>query len=391
MPVVVESSLDANRTQGRSDQNERAFGVVVKPKPKPESDSGQSPPSIPEPSKPGKRYAVLIGVNEYIDPVISPLKYCSQDAQKLYDQLSKSGYEKNDIYLITQENKAVKGQPFKHVILNTLDVILGQLNPKDTILISMSGHGLETNGKTFFCPMDTKLDNLEGSTIDISSVFEKLHASKAGFKLMIVDACRERISETRSLASGRRSLVNSILSPPKGIVLMQSCSDGEFSYELEGIGQGVFSYYLVDGLKGNADANGDGTITFSELQEYVTTQTQRRVLKDKAAKQVPSLTFREVSNFTIATDFINVPEVPSEEYVAKNGDRVIRKYTEIIGKYPNFGKTYFYRGVVYCDMGKYQEAYADMKKAIELGHKDERLTEGIPALREILGMKGEEQ
>jgi uncharacterized caspase-like protein len=43
----------------------------------------------------------------------------------------------------------------------------------------------------------------------------------------------------------------------------------ETSLETDGLSSGVFSHYVIRGLKGEADANNNGIITISELQKYV--------------------------------------------------------------------------------------------------------------------------
>jgi hypothetical protein len=53
------------------------------------------------------------------------------------------------------------------------------------------------------------------------------------------------------------------------MVLMMSSKAEETSIEYRGLRQGVFSYYLIKGLKGEANSNRDKIVTITELYDYV--------------------------------------------------------------------------------------------------------------------------
>ena len=96
-------------------------------------------------------------------------------------------------------------------------------------------------------------------------------------------------------AFGKRSiqsaLINKLLTRIAGvrggIAIFSASSAQEFSYEDKkwGGGHGVFTYYLVTGLRGAADANADGIITIRELYDYV----YRKVAESTGGKQHPEL------------------------------------------------------------------------------------------------------
>jgi uncharacterized caspase-like protein len=71
----------------------------------------------------------------------------------------------------------------------------------------------------------------------------------------------------------------------QGMAALEASDIGEISAEGEawGGGHGVFTYYLLKGLGGAADANGDGTVTAEELFRYV----QREVSKATHDSQLP--------------------------------------------------------------------------------------------------------
>ena len=53
-------------------------------------------------------------------------------------------------------------------------------------------------------------------------------------------------------------------------VIFAAARATQLSYEKKN--NGIFTYYLVDGLEGKADSNGDGKVTVAELSDYVQTK-----------------------------------------------------------------------------------------------------------------------
>ncbi len=62
----------------------------------------------------------------------------------------------------------------------------------------------------------------------------------------------------------------------RGRVVITASGPNEVALELPALGHGTFTYYLLEGLSGKADRNGDGIVTVSELYEYVEDQVDRR-------------------------------------------------------------------------------------------------------------------
>ena len=145
----------------------------------------------------GTKYAVLIGVNDYVR--LSPLRYAKNDTEVLRDELYKTGFEERNVYTLTCGSVS-KNLPTKENIELIVDVVLEQAKERDIVIIAMSGHGIEVDGEARFCPPDTNPGDLARTTVSIKNIFAALEQSKATFKLMIVDACRDNPFATRSVA-----------------------------------------------------------------------------------------------------------------------------------------------------------------------------------------------
>src|SRR5262245_23840201 len=112
----------------------------------------------------GKKYALLVGVKEYDHFKLAPLKYTENDVTELAQLLRPAGF---DVTLLTDsEGKKDKGgKPIAENIRAGLKRLLGGKTRHDTILVALSGHGIQLRAKgkdgSFFCPSDTQFDDPE--------------------------------------------------------------------------------------------------------------------------------------------------------------------------------------------------------------------------------------
>ncbi|MBR4103388.1 MAG: caspase family protein, partial [Thermoguttaceae bacterium] len=250
--------------------------------------------------KPEKCAVLLVGVDAYVaDGVLPTLQHASSDVRKLRDALTDEiGFAPESIRTFVSDGLP-RERPQREAIMAAFDEILAASGPDSTVVIALSGHGFETeNGDAAFCPedVDAKFDgekvvvNKE-SAILIKEIAKELEADDAGFKLLIVDACRNPIATARS-ASGARSF--SRVADPEGVAFLQSCASGQVSYEHPDLNGGVFTHYFTEGLKGAADLDGDGGFTFNDVCDYAKSQTKRFVDDELREKQTPFTT----SSFT---------------------------------------------------------------------------------------------
>jgi uncharacterized caspase-like protein len=70
-------------------------------------------------------------------------------------------------------------------------------------------------------------------------------------------------------------------------VIITASGANEVALELpEPIGHGIFTYYLLEGMGGKADLNGDGVVTVSELYKYVEERVEKHA-REVGGKQRP--------------------------------------------------------------------------------------------------------
>lgn len=131
--------------------------------------------------------------------------------------------------------------------------------------------------KKYILPYNANPKDLYASAMpmsEIARIFQRISSERLVF---ISDTCYSGASGGRTLpVTGRRANVSGAfwerLSQGKGRVILTASDANELSVERDDIKHGVFTYYLLEGLRGKADLDKDGVITVDEVYRYVSTK-----------------------------------------------------------------------------------------------------------------------
>ncbi len=255
-------------------------GAAVK-----ELDSNEQVPADPvrmEQTKNVKIWAVVVGVGRYTS--MPSLKFTDDDAYRFYSFLRSvegGALPESQIAILVDEDAT------RENILKKMREYFLRADENDVVLFYFSGHGLEG----CFLPVDYDGYN---NKLRHEEIMQILKQSKAKHKLCIADACH---SGTLSFGNGAlaakgpapvslQRYYQAFEDTNGGVALLMSSKAEELSLEDHGLRQGVFTYYVLQGLKGAADANNDYLVTIKELYKYVYT----KVREYTANVQTPVLT-----------------------------------------------------------------------------------------------------
>jgi TPR repeat protein len=213
--------------------------------------------------------ALIIGIEAYSR--LPQAQYADSDATHFYDYANQSlGVPPHKIKLLT-DTKA-----------NRIDLLLAmrswmktEVNGKSDVYIFFAGHGLASpdGSKTYLLPADGDRDLLDETSI----LRDDLIASAKGAKTitMFLDTCYSGGTRTNEilLADARPiAIVPDKSALPSNVTVLAAASGAQLSSTYEAAQQGLFSYWLMKGLEGDADTNKDKKITTGELHEYVVKQ-----------------------------------------------------------------------------------------------------------------------
>ncbi|MEK7309723.1 MAG: L,D-transpeptidase family protein [Planctomycetota bacterium] len=232
-----------------------------------------------------ERWAVVVGISDYKNnPAVTDLKYADRDAQSFYDFLvSPQGgcFKTENIQLLLNQKATVSN------LRSALGTFLGKTADKDLVVIYMAGHGAPDPKKwenLYFLTHDADLDSLPNTAYPMDDLTRDLQRYiKAKKVIVITDACHSAAVSGGMIAmrgnEGYRvnDYLKKLAESREGCTFITASRAGEGSQESEkwGSGHGVFTHFLLEGLKGKADRNGDGFITMKEAYDYLYPKVQR--------------------------------------------------------------------------------------------------------------------
>lgn len=221
--------------------------------------------------------ALLIGINEFLDPTFSDLTYVGEDIDMMERTLSNLGFE-----VSTQMGKVEKRD-----ILQAIERLVAEADEGDRIVIYFSTHGFPDRNvptRAYIAPYDCIPDDASRTCIELDeleALFRKMTDKPVKHLLAVLDACASGlgvIAKDLSYKEIRISTENGSHMLTAGMVDQVAQMDHRLKMS-------TFTHYLAKGLSGEADLFEDNVISISELLLYVRYQ----VAKETDGRQTPMM------------------------------------------------------------------------------------------------------
>ncbi len=247
---------------------------------------------------PAGNAGLFVGVNEFTeDNDIPPLRFAVHDA------IEQAHLFVVRLNLIPPKNcyLAISGTPSNETIIRHLEelqrlgvqqipptgISLLKTTPKvcaiatdksHVLIIGLSSHGFDDGTIPYVMPSDGLRGFLDRTGLRLRDVENVMQRSQAGHRLLLVDACQEKVSVAPDKAIGVKatssmgSVFSDALQEATGQAKLASCDVGQFSYEypdLRGCGHGVFTSQLLDALEGGAAADAQNLVRMKSVADYV--------------------------------------------------------------------------------------------------------------------------
>jgi hypothetical protein len=215
-------------------------------------------------------HVISVGANRGLTNE-EPLRYAGQDAARFLDLMTELGNAARSGSKTIQKGDAEDVfSAIEQVHKNTKD------KTNDVFVFYFAGHG------------DDVSLHLGTDRLELTNLFEAIEKLPFRLKLIIIDACRT--------SGGARNLGIEVgaghaiqLKPlPSGTIVLHSTGFGEPAQESESLKGAVFSHYLMAGLRGPADSNQDGQVTFEEAYLYSYSKTIQRTAGSQYPVQHPA-------------------------------------------------------------------------------------------------------
>ncbi len=222
--------------------------------------------------------AIIIGIQNY--KRVPKADFANSDAKEFYEYAIRGlGIKPENIKLLVDED-ADQVELYK-AFQNWLP--LQVTKDKTDVYVFYSGHGLPSaDGKSLYLlPQGVDKQFIEKTAVSQQEVIAALVASKPKSVTMFIDACYS--GQTRSgemmITSVRPLAMKSDASVyPSNFTVISASSNDQYSSSSPELKHGIFSFYLMKGMEGDADGNKDGKITVGEMQDYLSDKVSRQAM-----------------------------------------------------------------------------------------------------------------
>jgi uncharacterized caspase-like protein len=236
-------------------------------------------PTMPEGAT-GRRLALVVATGSYVDPTLARLRAPGRDASDLATVLEDAavgGFEVETVLDAPAES-----------LRRRIAQFCTQIGPHDLALVYLSCHGvLDDRGRLYYATADTDRELLSATAVPSAWLNEQLEDCRSRRQILVLDCCHS--GAFAKGAKGESELALRDRFEGRGRVVLTGSRGTEYSFEHDNVVgddvSSVFTSALVEGLRsGDADRDGDGLVTVSELYDYA-----YDAVRTKEARQTPTL------------------------------------------------------------------------------------------------------
>jgi hypothetical protein len=234
-------------------------------------------------------YAIVVGIEQYRQK-LPKADYATHDAQVMNDYLIKTlGLQEENVALLTDDH-AARTDLVKYVE----NWLPNRVEKGDSVFIYFSGHGAPNpkTGEAYVVPYDGDPAYIDTTGYPLKRLYEQLAKLPAKEVVVMLDSCFSGAGGRSVIAKGMRPMGLSAETPveAKGKTVVLAASSGDqVSSTYDKNGHGLFTYFLLKGLQGEADGNKDGSVDLQEVFDYLKPQVERIARREYNNEQTPQL------------------------------------------------------------------------------------------------------
>lgn len=234
----------------------------------------------------GKRLALVIGCGDYSGTHEFPRSTGGASAEAIHETLvGRVGVAPEDAVLLADCDGPDARPPTLAAVRSALGGVLDRARPEDTVFVYFAGHALRALGRTYLETRESREADPAGTAIDTEWLHSTVRASKAGIKVVWLDACFAGLPALRpEIQAGEYTLT--------------ACAAEEICVELAGKFN-LMTYFLVQGLCAGGSEPALG-VSWKQLATFVRRRTAEAaramgVLQEPEVLGPPGSDFRLVA------------------------------------------------------------------------------------------------
>jgi hypothetical protein len=234
-------------------------------------------------------WGLIIGIESYAKlPVVD---YAKRDADLVRDYFVKILGIPDDNIIFLPDSDATK---------STIEGYLKEYLPKNlekssTLYVYFAGHGAPDveKGDAYLIPYDGDTRFINQTGYRLKDFYQHLMELNIERTYVFLDSCFSGVTargEKMLLAGARPTLIHveDVALTTNKVVSITASKGGQISNSYKEMKHGLFTYYLLSGLRGLADRDNDGWIGVGELYTYVKEKVDK-TSRRKGIEQTPSL------------------------------------------------------------------------------------------------------
>ena len=222
-----------------------------------------------------ERWAVVIGVSSYkYAPPAAQLKFAHRDAEAFAQFLRSAqggAIPASHVRLLTEQHATAGG--VRAALVNWLPQSAG---PNDIVYLFLAGHAVGgDHGEGYFVAHDSDPQNLHATAISFAEINAAIGPRlRANTVIVIADACHTGgigWASDPAAPSDMQGALESLGARDRTVLKLLASRSREQSFEDQrwGGGHGVFTFAILNGLRGAAERTPDGVVRAGELLDYV--------------------------------------------------------------------------------------------------------------------------
>jgi ABC-type transport system substrate-binding protein len=244
-----------------------------------------------------RKYALIIGNTEYTDPGLAQLTAPGRDAEdfaRVLDDREIGAFDEVSILLNEPE----------YVVREAIDDFFNNKKPDDLLVLYFSGHGVRDElGALYLAVKNTIRTKLRATGIKSDYIREVMDQSRSKRQVLILDCCNSgAFSQGTKAATGVSIGIATAFEAGYGRIILTASDSTQFAWEGDKVigetDNSLFTHFLVEGLKGEADRDSDGRITVDELYDYayerVKLATPKQTPSKFSSKQQGEIVLRQI-------------------------------------------------------------------------------------------------
>jgi hypothetical protein len=233
--------------------------------------------------------ALVIGISKYRDDAIPSIRYARRDAEIMASYLEAvGGISRSRIKLLTDE-----GATLSDLSAYVEEWLPRRVTKDTTVFVYYAGHGTPNlaTGKAFLLPYDGHAD-FQNKLYSLDRLYESLEQLPAKEVVVMLDSCFSGATGRSVLPAGARpvgiAIENPLLASGK-LAVLAAATGTQISSDYDKEQHGLFTYFLLKGLQGDADSDHSGTVEVEELYEYVKKEVVSVAAEELNREQTPNL------------------------------------------------------------------------------------------------------